>query len=415
MALSSSLYSGVSGLTTLGNAMTVIGANIANVNTVGFKASRVTFQDVLSQSVATTSGTSQIGSGTALADISSSFAQGSFESTDSATDLAISGEGFYVVRDPNNEENEYYTRAGEFRFDKDGNFINPGGYIVRGWAVSQEDPTADIEDVGSITDIVLSSLTSSPSATDKITMITNLNAGATSKSATLATQWDGIDADGDGSYIGENSYEYQTTVKVYDSLGDTHDITIYYDKGSASTYEYIVTSRPGEDSRSGLSTTPTQSGAGMLGRGTITFDEMSGAISDINFDAFDATNTTTVRNAAVISNWTGGSTPTGVGTYDSGTASHTYTFTAAADGTVGVTANLKITWQDETGAASGTLDVSGVTSGTTFSIANGLQVKFEAGVGETIIEDDTFTIACYGDNDVLNEANGWDQKSEDCL
>jgi len=410
MALSSSLYSGVSGLTTLGNAMTVIGANIANVNTVGFKASRVTFQDVLSQSVATTSGTSQIGCGTALADISSSFAQGSFESTDSATDLAISGEGFYVVRDPNNEENEYYTRAGEFRFDKDGNFVNPAGYIVRGWAVSQEDPAADIEDVGSITDIVLSSFTSPPSPTDQITMITNLNAGATSKSATLETQWDGIDADGDDSYIGENSYEYQTTVKVYDSLGDTHDITIYYDKGSASTYEYIVTCSPGEDSRSGLSTTPTQSGAGMLGRGTITFNEESGVLSDINFDAFDATNTTTVINTPAISNWNGGSAPTKLGTYNSNTASHTYTFTAAADGTVGTTANLKITWQDETGAASGTLDVGATaTVGTTFSIAGGLQVKFGL---DTIIEDDTFTIACYGDNDVLNEANCWDTKSE---
>ena len=69
MSLSSSLFSGISGLDALGNAMTVIGDNIANVNTVGFKASRVTFQDVLSQTVATTAGTTQVGRGTSLSDI----------------------------------------------------------------------------------------------------------------------------------------------------------------------------------------------------------------------------------------------------------------------------------------------------------------------------------------------------------
>jgi len=102
MSLSSALFSGISGLNTLGNAMTVIGDNIANINTVGFKGSRVTFQDVLSQTVATTAGTAQVGRGSNLADISASFSQGSFESTDSTTDLAIGGEGFFIVRDPNN-------------------------------------------------------------------------------------------------------------------------------------------------------------------------------------------------------------------------------------------------------------------------------------------------------------------------
>ena len=137
MSLSSALFSGISGLNTLGNSMTVIGDNIANVNTVGFKGSRVTFQDVLSQTVATTAGTAQVGRGTILADISSSFAQGSFESTNSTTDLAIGGQGFFIVRDPASANNEYYSRAGEFRFDKDGNFTNPAGYIVRGWALNE--------------------------------------------------------------------------------------------------------------------------------------------------------------------------------------------------------------------------------------------------------------------------------------
>ena len=83
MALSSALFSGISGLSNLGNAMQIIGDNIANVNTVGFKSSSFTFQDLLSQNMFTRAGTSQVGRGTALSDIYATFEQGSFESTGS--------------------------------------------------------------------------------------------------------------------------------------------------------------------------------------------------------------------------------------------------------------------------------------------------------------------------------------------
>jgi flagellar hook protein FlgE len=280
MSLSSSLFSGISGLDALGNAMTVIGDNIANVNTVGFKASRVTFQDVLSQTVATTAGTTQVGRGTSLADISSSFSQGSFESTDSTTDLGIGGEGFFVVRDPSAGENEFYTRAGEFQFDKDGNFANPAGYIVRGWALDSDTG----EDQGSITDITLTSFTSSPKPTDSITMIANLDSDGENNTAgsdvSLSQAWDATAA----TPIGESAYEYQSTVKVYDSLGTTHDVTMYYDKAdTALTYEFIVTCNPEEDGRGADPTADT--GAGMLARGTITFS-IDGIISDINLERF---------------------------------------------------------------------------------------------------------------------------------
>lgn len=276
MSLSSSLFSGISGLNALGNAMTVIGDNIANVNTVGFKGSRVTFQDVLSQSVATTAGTSQVGRGTALADISSSFSQGSFESTDSSTDLAIGGAGFFVVRDPNNANNEFYTRAGEFRFDKDGNFINPAGYIVRGWELDE----VTGEDLGTIKDINMSSFTSSPSETDNLSMIINLDSDATNNSTgsntALSARWDGDNISGD--YIGAGDFEYQTTLKVYDSLGSTHDISIYFDPGETASdpvWEYIVTCNPSEDNR----TITNADHTGLLARGTVEFNSQSGQIS----------------------------------------------------------------------------------------------------------------------------------------
>jgi len=279
MSLSSSLFSGISGLSTLGNAMTVIGDNIANVNTVGFKSSRVSFQDVLSQTVSTTAGTAQVGRGTSLADITSSFSQGSFESTDSTTDLAIGGAGFFLVRDPSNLNNEYYTRAGQFRFDKDGNFINPAGYIVRGWVLDQNG-----QDTGSISDITLSSFTSPPSATDRMTVVTNLDSGAQDLSANLYLEWDAQNA----VPIADTAYEYQTTVKVYDSLGDTHDLTVYYDVGVGSTWEFIVTCNPGEDNRAGAQARLGlgDNGVGMLGRGEIVFNASSGVITDINLTEF---------------------------------------------------------------------------------------------------------------------------------
>ncbi|MBW1861692.1 MAG: flagellar hook-basal body complex protein, partial [Deltaproteobacteria bacterium] len=231
MALSSALFSGISGLSTLGNAMQIIGDNIANVNTVGFKNSTFTFQDLLSQSISTMSGTSQVGRGTALGDIYSSFTQGSFESTGNTTDLAIGGDGFFAVRE-SESENLFYTRAGNFRFDKDGYFINPEGYVVQGWVLDEAG-----EDTGSVTDIMLDSFTSSPSETDQIDIIVNLDSSAISGSAPLTSAWDGDGA----TYIADTAYEYQSTVKVYDSLGSTHDISVYFDKGGTDgEWEYII-------------------------------------------------------------------------------------------------------------------------------------------------------------------------------
>ena len=110
MALTSSLYSGVNGLINMGTAMQVIGDNISNVSTTGFKAARATFQDIMAQSVNTARGGSQVGRGSAMADVAPIFTQGSFQSTSSPTDLAIAGNGFFVVKN-SDTNNAYYTRA----------------------------------------------------------------------------------------------------------------------------------------------------------------------------------------------------------------------------------------------------------------------------------------------------------------
>ena len=405
MSLSSALFSGISGLSTLGNSMTVIGDNIANVNTVGFKSSRVTFQDVLSQTVATVAGTSQVGRGTSLADITSSFAQGSFETTESTTDLAIGGEGFFVVRDANNAESQFYTRSGEFRFDKDGNFTSPAGYIVRGWALD----AATGEDTGSITDIVLQSFTSSPSQTSKVTLITNLDADATDKS-TLANVWDGVEAT--KTYIGEAQYEYQSTLKVYDSLGSTHDITIYYDKGaSANVYEFIVTANPEEDSRQNMGFVATDSGLGMLGKGTLTFNQASGAIEDVTFQKFigekgglSKTTDWTVAGSTVVSTTYGEWTGSTMGTY-------IFTNTAAsADVTVGGASAIVLAISGTASGASGNLTIpanytAGTILGSAAGLPNGVELSFTAGtIKDTAVL--TTTVAA-GNADTLTDTDCW--------
>lgn len=274
MSLSSSLFTGTSGLKNMGNAMQTIGNNISNLNTIGFKRGRSTFADTLYESVATQAGTDQMGRGMAIGSISQNFDQGSFESTGKTTDLSIGGDGFFIMRQ-SNSDNTFYTRAGNFFFDKNGQLVNPEGYIVQGWELDEE--TGD--DVGAIKDLVLQAFTSPPKKSSRVTAITNLDADALSRSVVLSNNWDS----GADTYIAGTNYEYQTVVKVYDALGSTHDITIYYDKKSGTEWEYIVTCNPEEDKRNGVQGTDSK---GLLARGTILFSQSSGDILDFTMSEF---------------------------------------------------------------------------------------------------------------------------------
>ena len=109
------------------NAMQITGDNIANLNTVSFKSSRFSFDDVMP----TVWGEIETGNGARLADVGKPFQQGALETTNGALDLAISGNGFFVVRDPLSNTLRY-TRAGEFHLDSTGQMVNPGGQILQG-------------------------------------------------------------------------------------------------------------------------------------------------------------------------------------------------------------------------------------------------------------------------------------------
>jgi flagellar hook protein FlgE len=138
MAISNSLNSGVNGIKTFSKSLEVIGDNIANVNTTGFKGSRVTNQDNFSETLkysstgvaggAAGNNSMQIGSGSSVASISQEFTQGVLNTTGGPTDLGISGKGFFTVKSPSGEY--CFSRAGDFRLDTVGNLLTSNGYNV---------------------------------------------------------------------------------------------------------------------------------------------------------------------------------------------------------------------------------------------------------------------------------------------
>ena len=167
--MQSSLYTGISGLNANMSNLSVIGNNISNVNTVGFKGSRVTFGDVLSQTLSGGSGTNQVGLGVQMGSIQKVFNQGAFETTGNTLDLAISGNGFYMVADPT-LSSTYYTRAGQFSTEKDGFIVNPEGLRLQGYLANAAGTLQN-----TVSDLQLTTKTITPSATTSAILNANLD------------------------------------------------------------------------------------------------------------------------------------------------------------------------------------------------------------------------------------------------
>ena len=218
-----SLWSGVSGLQAHQIAMDVEGNNIANVNTYGFKYNRANFADILSQNprVATApqgqlggQNAMQIGLGTTINSTTRIFSQGTLTATDKQTDLALQGNGFFVVS-PDGGTTRYYTRNGDFVRDKAGNFVNNSGYIVQGW--TRDDETGTIDSTGPISNIVIKEgLTTPARATTEVKIKGNLDSGnsigqRSTPIYALDSVAGGIDYDNDGK-VGPNEAHNENDV-----------------------------------------------------------------------------------------------------------------------------------------------------------------------------------------------------------
>lgn len=202
--MGSSLFAGISGLTSSTKQLDVIGNNIANANTIGFKSGKILFGDILSQSI--TGGAAsgmQVGRGVAVSAITTQFSSGSFETTSNATDLAIDGSGFFTVKDA--EGGAYYTRAGAFSLDSDGYLVDPNKYTVQGYNLTSNDPDT-------ISDICLAGVQSVPATTTNVSVGANLNSESDAGTTFNASQ------------------------TVYDSLGGEHSLKLTFQKTEGTGY-----------------------------------------------------------------------------------------------------------------------------------------------------------------------------------
>lgn len=213
-----SLFTGISGLTNHQTRMDVIGNNIANVNTTGYKSGRVNFQDMMSQTLQGASpgyggrggiNPQQIGLGVNMATITNDHGQGALQSTGVMTDLGVQGDGFFILND--GDQNRY-TRDGSFGLDESGNLVEPAnGLFVQGWTA-----------VGGVVD------TSQPVGNITIPIAAEMTAEATTE-ATIIGNLDSTSAVGD---------TYSNSFLVYDSLGDSHNVNVTYTKTAANTWDW---------------------------------------------------------------------------------------------------------------------------------------------------------------------------------
>jgi flagellar hook protein FlgE len=227
MALTGALFAGVSGINANGNAMNIIGDNIANVNTVGFKSSRAVFFDLLSADI----GGTKVGLGSRLAEAQRPFVQGGVETTNSPTDMAIQGRGMFVLHDAQGAS--FYSRAGQFTLDDSGNLVNPSGLFVQGVQLdSAGNP------ISSIGNIVISQTVVSPTQTSEVNVVTNLDATSAVPTAALPADAAGTSDTTGNWFAGSN---FSTVLTVYDSLGQGHDLTMLFRKtATANQWEYRV-------------------------------------------------------------------------------------------------------------------------------------------------------------------------------
>jgi len=230
----------LSGLQAESSAIEIVGNNLANLNTTGFKASSASFRDVIAASLGAGASNSQIGLGVQPPTAVRKFTQGSIQLTSGAFNAAVQGDGFFVVKD--SVGRQLYTRAGDFKIDAGGNMLTSAGDHVQGWSTTAG---GVVVPTGGVSDIVIPlSGTRKPLATSVFSSDLNLDASST---------------------VGTAGATFSTPVEVVDSLGTKHVLTLNFTKTAANAWDYTVTI-PGAELTAGTPGTPST-----IKSGSITF------------------------------------------------------------------------------------------------------------------------------------------------
>ncbi len=246
-----SFSTALSALNATTTAIDVVGNNLANLNTPGFKTSVVSFHDLVTQSLGAGLGETQVGFGVGSPITLRQFTQGGLQTTGGTLDAAIQGDGFFVVKDSNN--NTLYTRGGNLQVDLKGNLTTATGEKLQGW--TDFTGSGNVNTNTAVSDIVLPVGTlKAPTVTNTMSVDLNLNAGAVA---------------------GEATGEFSTSIEVFDSLGNSHMVTFNFTKSdTANQWNYSV-SVP--DADFGSAYTPVT--------GSLTFDGNGKLTSPTSTDA----------------------------------------------------------------------------------------------------------------------------------
>jgi flagellar hook protein FlgE len=228
MGITSAFFSATSGINATSRALTEIGNNIANAQTIGFKTRTVSFGDLFGANLGLGGSSSALveGRGVRVLGVDPSFTQGSLQTTSNALDLAIDGDGFFQVSDASG--NPFFSRAGQFNVDANGYIVSPAGLRLQGY---QADAAGNIS-TGSVGDLVLTTTQQPGIVTTSVNMSGNLFAGAVAGTPTTAQ----LLADPSNPAVSQ----FSTGVRVYDSQGFGHDLTVYFTKTAANTWDYSV-------------------------------------------------------------------------------------------------------------------------------------------------------------------------------
>ena len=283
MSITSSFYSALSGMDSNGIALQVVADNISNANTVGFKGSTVHFEDILGMSLEGISGVSRLGVGANVSTMAASFTQGTLTTTGVGTDLALNGKGFFIVEDSTSGE-QFYTRAGNFHLDKEGYFVNANGLRLQGYLYDTAG-TSLIETLADIridqTDMI------APADTSEVEMSLNLDSEAAIKTFNIADP-------------GTTS-SYSTALTVYDTLGQAHTITVYFNKTAQQSWNWNALI-DGSDVSGGVAGTPQVFGTGAVG---FTTSGLLSTTMPVNFYTGSITFANGIAASAATTDFTG--------------------------------------------------------------------------------------------------------------
>ncbi|MFP4331808.1 MAG: flagellar hook protein FlgE [Campylobacterales bacterium] len=347
-----SLWSGVSGMQAHQIALDVEGNNISNVNTTGFKYSRANFADMLSQTkrIATSPQSSRggqnelaIGLGTQINSTQKIFLQGSIQSTDKNTDMAIQGDGFFMVS-ADAGSTYRYTRSGDFTFDANGNLVDNNGYVVQGWlkeissdsdACEGEDLFTKVDSSGPTQNIQIDpGLTLPAKSTGEIQLKANLTSGDTVEQMECIYE---LDSSASTSADGSNMR--------YDSNGEPTQLAedfgvLFNDDGEA----FNLTAGQGiwMSYNTAQVTAANPVAAGAHGHETITFELSDGSNYDINYNLSDTTATATDNANTIATAINQRSEHTGIEAVVTGAGSDTLQLINYNDDTIGKSKNIVI-------------------------------------------------------------------------